>query len=81
MPLTVLVHFMTEDPMVAEVEEIPKPEDQFLACQNPRRRDGKDVRYLLPEIKTLLVPWHRIHCIEILPSEEEEEEIITFVRE
>jgi hypothetical protein len=81
MPMTVLIHLMQEDPMVAEIEKMPSSEDQFLACSNPRRRDGKDVRYLLQEIKTLLLPWHRIHCVEILPSTEEEETLITFVRE
>jgi len=81
MPMTVLIHMLNEDPIVAEIEELPNPEDQFLACENPRRRDGRDVSYLVPEIRTLLLPWHRIHCVEILPSEEEEEEIITFVRE
>ncbi len=80
MPMTVLIHLVGEDPIVAEIERIPAPEDQFLACENPRRRDGREVSYLLPEIKTLLLPWHRIHCVEILPTEKEEE-LITFVRE
>ncbi|HID89629.1 MAG TPA: hypothetical protein EYP52_07975 [Anaerolineae bacterium] len=80
MAMTVLIHLMGEDPIVAEIEEMPAPQDQFFACINPRRRDGREVSYLLPEIKLLLLPWHRINCIEILPSEEEEE-LITFVRE
>ena len=67
--------------MVAEIKSMPKPEDQFLACQNPRRRDGSDVRYLNPDIKTLLLPWHRIHSIEIMAAPGEEEELITFARE
>jgi hypothetical protein len=81
MPYPILIHFMGEDPMVAEVDEMPDPSDQFLACKNPRRRDGKDVSYLLQDIRTLLLPWHRIHCVEILSTGEEEEEVITFVRE
>jgi len=80
MPMTIMIHLVGEDPIVAEIEEVPASQDQFLACMNPRRRDGREVSYLLPEIKTLLLPWHRIHCVEILPSEEEEE-LITFVRE
>lgn len=81
MPMTVLIHMVGEDPIVAEIDKVPAPQDQFLACTNPRRRDGREVSYLLPEVRTLLLPWHRIHCVEILPSEEEEEELITFVRE
>ncbi len=80
MPLTVLVHMLNEDPIVAEVDRLPDPTDQYLLCENPRRRDGRDLSYVLPEVKALLVPWHRIHCVEILPSEEEEK-IVTFVRE
>ena len=80
MPLTVLIHMMNEDPIVAEMEGLPDPKDQFLACENPRRRDGRDVEYVLPEVSSLLLPWHRIHCVEIMPGEEEEE-IVTFVRD
>jgi hypothetical protein len=80
MSLTVLIHMMNEDPIVAEIEKVPNPEDQFMACENPRRRDGRDVSYLVPELKTLILPWHRVHCLEIL-SAEEEEEAITFIRE
>ncbi|MBN1180286.1 MAG: hypothetical protein JXD18_13825 [Anaerolineae bacterium] len=81
MPLTILLHLTGEDPMVAEIDKMPEAADQFLACQNPRRRDGTDVKYLDPDIKTLLLPWHRIHSIEIMGAEGEEEEIFTFVRE
>jgi hypothetical protein len=78
--MTVLVHMMNEDPIVAEVDRLPDPSDQFLICENPRRRDGRDLSYVLPEVRALIVPWHRVHCVEILPSEEEEK-IVTFVRE
>jgi len=80
MSMTILIHMMNEDPIVAEVEEMPDPSDQFLMCENPRRRDGRDVSYVLPEVTSLLLPWHRIHCVEILPSEQEEK-VVTFVRE
>ncbi len=80
MPMTVLLHLLNEDPIVAEIDQIPDPSDQYLVCQNPRRRDGRDVSYVLPEVKSLLIPWHRVHCVEILPGEEEEK-IVTFVRE
>lgn len=80
MPMTVLIHMLNEDPIVAEIDRVPDPSDQFLVCENPRRRDGKDITYLLPEVKSLLVPWSRIHCVEVLPGAEEEK-IVTFVRE
>ncbi len=80
MAMTVLIHLMNEDPIVAEMEELPDPQGQFLICQNPRRRDGRDLSYVLPEVRSLIMPWHRIHCVEILPGEEAEE-VVTIVRE
>lgn len=80
MPMTVLIHMMNEDPIVAEIERVPEPTDQFLVCENPRRRDGREIQYLLPEVRSLILPWHRIHCVEILPTGEEEQ-LVTFVRE
>jgi hypothetical protein len=77
---TVLIHVLNEEPIVGEVECIPEPTDQVLIVNNLRLRDGRDVSYLLPETDTVVFPWTRIHCVEILPSEEEEE-IVSFIRE
>ena len=80
MPYTVLVHVLNEDAVVGEVERIPEPTDQVLIVSNVRLRDGRSVSYLLPETDTVVYPWTRIHCLEILPHEEEEE-IVSFIRE
>ena len=80
MPYTVMVHVLNEDAVIGEVEELPQPEDQVILVSNCRRRDGRDVSYILPETNTVIFPWTRIHCVEILPSEAEEE-IVTFIRE
>jgi len=80
MPYTVLVHILNEDAVVGEVERIPEPTDQVLIVSNLRLRDGRSVSYLLPETDMVVYPWTRIHCVEILPSEEEEE-VISFIRE
>ncbi len=80
MPITILIHVMNEETVVAEVEKLPEPVDQFLICENPHLRDGRDVSYVMPEVKTLIYPWHRIQCIEVMPGAEEEK-IISFVRE
>ena len=80
MPHTVLIHVLNEEAVVGEVEHIPEPTDQVLIVRNVRLRDGRDVSYLLPETDTVVYPWTRIHCVEILPSEEEGE-IVGFVRE
>jgi len=77
---TVLIHILNEESIVGEIECIPEPSDQVLIVNNLRMRDGRDVSYVLPETDTVVFPWTRIHCVEILPSEEEEE-IVSFIRE
>ncbi len=80
MPYTVMIHVLNEDAVVGEVDELPDPNDQVIIVNNVRRRDGRDVSYILPETNTVVYPWTRIHCVEILPSEEEKE-IVSFIRE
>jgi hypothetical protein len=80
MPCTVLIHLLNEDAVVGEIDHIPEPTDQVLIASNVRLRDGRNVSYLLPETDTVIYPWTRIHCVEILPGEQEEE-IVSFIRE
>lgn len=80
MNITVILHMTNEEPVICEVEQLPSPTDQVITVTNPRRRDGKDVHYLEDEIAAMIVPWHRINFVEVMPSAETEE-VITFVRE
>lgn len=80
MPYTILLHILNEDAVVGEVEELPSQNSPFVKLSNPRLRDGRDVSYFLPETNTVLFPWNRIHSIEILPTEGEEQ-IVSFIRE
>ena len=77
---TVMIHLLNEDAVVAEIERMPEPGDQVLIVSNLRLRDGRDVSYVLPETNTVVYPWARVHCLEILPSDKEEK-IVGFVRE
>jgi hypothetical protein len=77
---TVLIHILNEESVVGEVERLPEPSDQVVVVHNVRYRDGREVSYVLPETDTVVYPWDRIHCMEILPSETEEE-VVTFIRE
>ena len=78
---TVILHISNEEAIVAEVEKLPEPTDQVVLVNNPRRRDGKDLHYLEDEVTSMIIPWHRINFVEIMPSAEELEEVITIVRE
>ena len=80
MSYTLFVHMLSEEPFIAEIEELPQPSDQLLVCTSPRRRDGRDVDSFLPEVVTVLIPWHRVAFVEVMPREVTEE-IVTFVRD
>jgi hypothetical protein len=78
---TVIVHIANADPFVAEIDEIPDSQDNFLQCSNLRARDGKSLHYVEEDSISVLFPWHRISFVEIMPSEAEREEVETFFRE
>ena len=73
MTISLLLHVAGDDPIVVAVEDLPHPQDQVLIGMNPRHRDGKEVRNVLPEVNTIIFPWWRINFIEVLPGKEEEE--------
>ncbi len=81
MSVTIILHIANEEPILGEIEKLPDPSDQVILVSNPRRRDGKDLHYLEDEVTSMIIPWHRINFIEIMPSAAELEEVITFVRE
>jgi hypothetical protein len=80
MPTTVQIHVSNEEPIIAEMEQLPENNDTLIRAMNPRMRDGKDVRYLANNVTTLILPVSRISFIQVLPSAEEEK-VIGFVRE
>lgn len=80
MTISVIVHISNEEPIVCELEELPGPQDQIVMLTNPRRRDGKELTYLEEDVSRLIIPWHRINFVQVLPSAEIED-VIGFVRE
>ena len=81
MAITVIVHVLNSDAVLAEIEELPSPTSNFITCTNPRARDGKSLVYIDVQATRIMFPWHRISFIETLPSEEEHMEIETFFRD
>jgi hypothetical protein len=77
---TLLVHVANEEPILAEVDDLPGLNDTVIYCTNPRRRDGKDLHYMMAEVQVIIIPWWRINFVEIMPSGEEEE-IVAFYRD
>jgi hypothetical protein len=80
MSYTLIVHIANAEPIVGEVEELPKPTDNLIILHEPRQRDGKEVPYIDRDSMVAIFPIHRISFIEVV-TPQEEEEIIGFVRE
>lgn len=78
---TVIVHIANEDPMVAEIEDLPAPSDTSITVFNPRRKDGKPISYLTVGATAVVLPWHRITFVEVMPSAAERREVVDFFRE
>jgi hypothetical protein len=80
MAVTVLVHLSNEDSVQGEMDALPAADANFITVANPRRRDGKDLPYLQPNVTSVIWAMHRVSFIELLPGEAEEK-LVTFVRE
>ncbi|MRS05522.1 hypothetical protein EG832_20245, partial [bacterium] len=76
----IIIHIANEDPVVGEIDQMVGGNDTVILVKNPRRRDGKDLHYLEANVSMVVWPISRINFIEIMPSEQDEE-IISFVRE
>ena len=80
MAITVIVHFINDDPFVAEMEELPDPAATSITVTNPRRRDGKSLHYITAGSVSYIFAMHRISFIEVM-AEHEETEVIELFRE
>ena len=80
MSITLIVHVANEEPFMAEIEELPMAAQTSLTLSNPRKLDGRDLHYLSDDVTTMVVPWHRINFLEVVPGRDADD-IIGFVRE
>jgi hypothetical protein len=78
--VSLYLHIEGLDAALVEVDQMPSPSDNAIICKNPRRRDGKDWPYLIPEVNIIIIPMNRIVFIEVM-SQQEEEDVTTFIRE
>lgn len=81
MAKVVIIHIVGEDPILAEMEDLPNPADQFIEFSNPRRRDGKSIAYVTMGAKSFMFPWHRLSFVEVMSSATEREDVVEFFRE
>ncbi len=72
MAYMLLVHLANEDPIIVETESLPSENATLVVGMHPRRRDNKEVHFILPDVTQVIFPISRISFIEVLPSGEEE---------
>jgi hypothetical protein len=77
---TVIVHLMGQDPLMAEIDELPASTDQMVTLLNPRRRDSKPLHYVETQTVSVIFPMHRITFIEVRPDQEAAEDVDLFFR-
>ena len=77
----VILHILNSAPILGEIDELPAPSDNIITVHNPRHIDGKDVDYIQDQVATVIWPLEKINFIEIMPGEDDDEDIIGFVRE
>jgi hypothetical protein len=77
----VILHIHNSEPILGEIDELPAPTDNIITVHNPRHIDGKDVDYIQDQVATVIWPLEKINFIEIMPGEDDDEDIIGFVRE
>jgi len=77
--ISVIVHINNEDAVQCELEDYPDPAATYMILHNPRLRDGNDLHYLDEEVTSMMIPWHRINFVQIVPSAETED-VMGFVR-
>jgi len=80
MPYSVVLHISGEASVAGEIDDLPKPTDNFVIVMNPRQKDGKDLHYIDHNVVKVIWPLAKVSFIEILEGTEEEK-IIGFVRE
>ncbi|MEX2426271.1 MAG: hypothetical protein WD401_05850 [Thermomicrobiaceae bacterium] len=84
MALRVIIHVLNEESVLAELDDLPNPQDNCIVVRNPRRRDGKQLTTLANGVETLIYPWSRINFIEVLDeasSSPTADSIVGFFRE
>jgi hypothetical protein len=80
MAIEVILHLLNEDPVVAELDQLPDPTHHSILIANPHRRDGRPLHYVTEGATAFIFPWTRISFVEVMGGEEVGE-VVEFFRE
>lgn len=64
----VVVHILNEQPLLADLYELPKSEDQGLLCTNLRMMDGKKPIFIDRVDSIFFFPYLHIRFLEVPPA-------------
>jgi hypothetical protein len=78
--MEIILHLLNEDPILADMDELPDPAHHSIYVTNPRRRDGRPVHYVTEGATGFIFPMTRITFIEIMETDEAEK-VVEFFRE
>jgi hypothetical protein len=78
---TIILHVANSAPVKLEVEELPDPMATSILGRNPRERNDKEFEWVDEGVTTVIFPWWRVNYIQVLPSDDEEQEFPMFFRE
>jgi|SwirhisoilCB2_FD_contig_91_2051501_length_1215_multi_10_in_0_out_0_3 hypothetical protein len=81
MAIRVILHVHNEDPIVAEVDDLPDPSHNYLLIRNPRKRDGKVLNHVTDGATAFIYPWTRITFVEIMDETQQSNSVVPFFRE
>jgi hypothetical protein len=63
-----VIHLTSEQPILADLFDLPKPGDALLLCTNMRTLDGKRPVFIDQAASTFVFPYLNIRFIEIRPE-------------
>jgi len=81
MARSVIIHLMNEDPVLAEMEDLPSATATCISFTNPRRRDGHPTNWITPGATSFIFSMTRVNFIEVMTSDEERRNVVEFFRE
>jgi hypothetical protein len=61
-----IVHLMGEDAILADLDELPDPNHNYIVLRNIRKKDGKPLAYVAEGATAFLYSWNRISFIEMM---------------
>ncbi len=70
--ITLVLHIANSEPIKVDVDEMPKPSDSVIVGKNPRERTDKELHWVDDGVTTIMVPWHRLNYVQVLPDPREQ---------